>query len=140
MVGDPELLDEFLPSMAGSAPWPFLARLPVLLAEAQGDPVAYREMLGQAHEDLKARFFAEESVETLVHARALLIDAVLREACRAKLGVHCAQWGLIAVGGYGRGELHPCSDIDLLLLVPAPLDAEHRGRVEQFVPFLWDTG
>jgi [protein-PII] uridylyltransferase len=139
MVGDADLLDEFLPSPARAAPWPYLARLPVLLAEAQGSPTAYRELLKQAHEDLKARFLAEESIETLVHARAQLVDAVLREVCRLKFEGN-GPWALVAVGGYGRGELHPCSDIDLLLLVPAPLDAEGRGRVEQFVAFLWDTG
>jgi [protein-PII] uridylyltransferase len=140
MVGDADLLDEFLPSPSRAAPWPFLARLPVLLAEAQGSPAAYRELLKQGHDDLKARFLAEESIETLVHARAQLVDAVLREVCRIKFDSGLVQWALVAVGGYGRGELHPCSDIDLLLLVPAPLDAEGRGRVEQFVAFLWDTG
>jgi [protein-PII] uridylyltransferase len=139
MVGDADQLDEFLPSPARAAPWPFLSRLPVLLAEAQGSPAAYRELLKQGHEDLKTRFLAEESIETLVHARAQLVDAVLREVCRLKLEGE-EHWALVAVGGYGRGELHPCSDIDLLLLVPAPLDAEGRGRVEQFVAFLWDTG
>src|SRR5262245_47361499 len=127
MVGDPELLDEFLPSIAVSAPWPFLARLPIALTEAAGSPTAYRELLKQAHDDLTARFFAEESVETLVHARAQLIDAVLREVCRVKFGAESPLWALVAVGGYGRGELHPCSDIDLLLLVPAPLDQDARG-------------
>ncbi|HEV7714710.1 MAG TPA: nucleotidyltransferase domain-containing protein, partial [Steroidobacteraceae bacterium] len=140
MVGDPELLEEYLPSTTRTAPWPFLARLPVSLAEAQGAPAAFRDLLKQGHEDLKARFFAEESIETLVHARALLVDAVLREVCRARFSVESPLWALVAVGGYGRGELHPCSDIDLLLLVPAPLDAAGRGRVEKFVAFLWDIG
>ncbi|MBX5462408.1 MAG: [protein-PII] uridylyltransferase [Steroidobacteraceae bacterium] len=140
MVGDSELLDEYLPSAPRPAPWPLLARIPTLLAEAGGSPSAYRELLKQAHDDLKTRFFAEESVETLVHARAQLVDAVLREICRIKFGPEATSWALVAVGGYGRGELHPCSDIDLLLLVPAPLEAEGRGRVEQFVAFLWDIG
>jgi [protein-PII] uridylyltransferase len=140
MAGDPDLLDEYLPGIAVSTPWPFLSRLPIALAEAAGAPTAYRALLQQAHDDLKTRFFAEESVETLVHARAQLIDAVLREVCRMKFGAESPAWALVAVGGYGRGELHPCSDIDLLLLVPAPLDTEGRGRVEQFVAFLWDMG
>jgi [protein-PII] uridylyltransferase len=139
MVGDSDL-DEFLPSAPRPAPWPFLSRLPLLLAEAQGAPAAYRELLKQAHEDLTARFHAEESVETLVHARAQLVDALLREVCRIKFGAEFSRWTLVAVGGYGRGELHPCSDIDLLLLVPSQLDADGRGRVEQFVAFLWDIG
>jgi [protein-PII] uridylyltransferase len=140
MVGDPELLDEYLPSIAVSAPWPFLSRLPIALAEAAATPAAYRELLQQAHEDLKTRFFADESVEILVHARAQLVDAVLREACRVKLGARCAEWALVAVGGYGRGELHPCSDIDLLLLVPARLEPAGGALVEQLIAFLWDIG
>ena len=99
--------------------------MPVLLAEAQGSPAAYRELLRQAHEELKARFLAEEPVEGLVHARAALVDIVLREVWRAQSDRRTtASWALVAVGGYGRGELHPCSDIDILLLVPeAPVAA-----------------
>ena len=54
-----------------------------------------------------------------MHARAALIDTVLREAWREHLRGSDGDWALVAVGGYGRGELHPCSDIDILLLVPA---------------------
>src|ERR1700756_2727534 len=120
---DNELLEEVLPATSWSAPWPLLSRLPILLAEAQGSPVAYRELLRQAHEELKARFLAEEPVEGLVHARAALVDIVLRELWRAHSIEDTASWALVAVGGYGRGELHPCSDIDILLLVPAPPEA-----------------
>ncbi|HTU62422.1 MAG TPA: [protein-PII] uridylyltransferase, partial [Polyangiales bacterium] len=47
---------------------------------------------------------------------------------------------LVAVGGYGRGELHPCSDVDILVLVPAPLSEAARASVERLVSFLWDIG
>src|SRR5256884_5589626 len=72
------------------------------------------------------------------HARAALIDAALREAWRR----HCAaQAGtLVAVGGYGRGELHPASDIDILLLVPAAPDAAGSAAIGTLVAFLWDIG
>src|SRR6201996_5496615 len=137
---DTELLEEALPATSWSAPWPLLSRLPALLAEAQGSPTAYRELLRHAHEELKARFLAEEPVEGLVHARAALVDIVLREVWRAQSIPDTAAWALVAVGGYGRGELHPCSDIDILLLVPAPPDAAGRGMVERLVTFLWDIG
>src|SRR5579862_8252056 len=117
-TSDSELSDESLQASSWSAPWPFLNRLPVLLAEAQGSPLAYRELLRQAHEELKVRFLAEEPVEGLVHARAALVDIVLREVWRAQSIPDTSSWALVAVGGYGRGELHPCSDIDILLLVP----------------------
>ncbi len=129
------------PPAAGSATplaWPLLARLPSQLA-ALSEPGAWRELLQQAHEELKQRFFNEEPVEDLVHARAALIDAVLREAWRQ----HCsafADWALVAVGGYGRGELHPASDIDILLLVPQAPGLTGSAAVERLVTFLWDIG
>src|SRR5271170_3391157 len=118
--------------------WPLLARLPAQLAVLD-EPAAWRELLNQAHEELKRRFLAEEPVEELVHARAALIDAVLRAAWRK----HCAaqdSWTLVAVGGYGRGELHPASDIDILLLVPRAPDGAGSAAVERLVTFLWDIG
>ncbi len=139
-AGDIDLLEEPLPLPARSAPWPLLTRLPQLLAEANGSPTAYRDYLRQAHEELKARFLAEEPIEDLVHARAALIDVVLREAWRSQHLSDDDSWSLVAVGGYGRGELHPCSDIDIMLLVPAAPDAQGRNNVERLVTFFWDIG
>jgi [protein-PII] uridylyltransferase len=137
---DMELLDDSHAGSARTAPWPLLARLPALLLEAQGAPAAFRDLLRQAHDDLQARFLAEEPVELLVHARAALIDTVLREVWRAQLGAAGDAWALVAVGGYGRAELHPASDIDLLVLVPAAVNPQGRSRIEALVAFLWDIG
>jgi [protein-PII] uridylyltransferase len=139
-AGDMDILEEPLPLPARSAPWPLLNRLPQLLAEADGSPTAYRDCLRQAHDELKARFLAEEPIEDLVHARAALIDVVLREAWRSQHLSDDDSWSLVAVGGYGRGELHPCSDIDIMLLVPAPPDEQGRSSVERLVTFFWDIG
>ena len=139
-TSDNDLVEEALPASSWSAPWTFLNRLPVLMAEAQGSPTAYRELLRHAHEELKARFLAEEPVEGLVHARATLVDIVLREVWRTHSVAGTSGWALVAVGGYGRGELHPCSDIDILVLVPFEPDAAGRGMVERLVTFLWDIG
>ncbi|MBS0581034.1 MAG: [protein-PII] uridylyltransferase [Proteobacteria bacterium] len=135
--------DSALPHSVPAVPsplssWPLLARLPAEL-RGETDPAAWRERLRQANEELKNRFLAEEPVEDLVHARAALVDAVLGEAWQR----HCAReehWALVAVGGYGRGELHPASDIDILLLVPAAPDAPGSAAVERLVTFLWDIG
>ena len=100
----------------------------------------YREALRRGHGELKERFFAEESVDELVHARAALVDGVLREAWTAQMEDKAGEWALAAVGGYGRGELHPCSDVDILLLVPGRTQIDDRARIERFVAFLWDIG
>ena len=47
---------------------------------------------------------------------------------------------LIAVGGYGRGELHPKSDIDLLILLTSNNYEAYQSRIEQFLTKLWDIG
>jgi [protein-PII] uridylyltransferase len=135
-----ELIEDTHAGSVRSAPWPLLARLPALLLEARGAPAAIRDLLRQAHDDLQARFLAEEPVETLVHARAALVDTVLRELWRTQLGTAGLAWALVAVGGYGRAELHPASDIDLLVLVPKAVDPQGRSRIEALVAFLWDIG
>lgn len=50
------------------------------------------------------------------------------------------QAALTAVGGYGRGELYPYSDVDLLILLNAPASAADESRLEQLVAALWDLG
>jgi [protein-PII] uridylyltransferase len=139
-TSDVDLHDDALPVPPADPGWPWLQRLPALLAEARDSPTAWRELLRQAHEELKARFLADEPVETLVHARAALIDLVLREAWRTHSISSMTAWALVAVGGYGRGELHLCSDIDILLLVPREPDAADRGAIERLLAFLWDIG
>ncbi|NBP07966.1 MAG: [protein-PII] uridylyltransferase [Gammaproteobacteria bacterium] len=117
-----------------------IEELPARLAAAGHTASAYAQLLREGQAELKTRFEAEESIESLVHARAQLVDAVLREIWRERLPGHDADWALVAVGGYGRGELQPCSDVDILTLVPAPLDEAGRAALERFVTFLWDVG
>ncbi|HET9472637.1 MAG TPA: nucleotidyltransferase domain-containing protein, partial [Steroidobacteraceae bacterium] len=121
-----------------SAPWLRLANLADRLATAGHAPDAFRVEIRDAHAELVERFRADESVETLVHARAELIDVILREVWRSQLPPGHESWALVAVGGYGRGELHPHSDIDILILVPAAPDDAGRSVVERVVTFLWD--
>jgi len=135
---DSELLEETRPATPPPISWPLLETLPARLAAGR-EPAAWRELLRSAHEELKARFLASEPVEELVHSRAALVDTVLREAWSR----HCAAlpgWALVAVGGYGRAELHPCSDIDILLLAPRSPDPRGGGAIEALVAFLWDIG
>lgn len=120
--------------------WPLLDLLPARLGAANVSADACAAILRDAQGDLRTRFLADEPVETLVHARARLIDVVLREIWAHKIAARSADWALVAVGGYGRGELHPASDVDLLILVPTPLDADGRSAIEGLVTFLWDIG
>ena len=51
-----------------------------------------------------------------------------------------ASAALVAVGGYGRGELFPHSDVDLLILLETPPDADLKNNLEQLVQLFWDIG
>ena len=97
-----------------------------------------RESLSRSGEDLRARFLAGEPVADLVHARAALIDEVLIDLWRE----HVAATGaaLVAVGGYGRGELHPCSDVDVMLLLPDAMPDGGEVALSGFITALWDIG
>jgi [protein-PII] uridylyltransferase len=119
-------------------PWPWLDRLPQRLLDAQHSADCYRAALREAQAELVARFHADEPVETLVCARADVIDAVLRDVWRTRVAERHPDWALVAVGGYGRGELHPASDVDILLLVLEQPDDAGRASVEELVTFLWD--
>ena len=100
-----------------------------------------RAALDAAHEDLERRFLAGESVVDLVHERASRLDAMLVDLWRTHLGELAGDLALVAVGGYGRGELHPCSDIDVMLLLPDVPAADAEGRLSDFMATaLWDLG
>jgi len=97
-----------------------------------------RESLAAAGADLRARFEAGDSIVELVHARAAFIDDVLVGLWRE----HIEHFGaaLVAVGGYGRGELHPYSDIDIMLILPDSLEPRSEESISAFVTALWDIG
>ena len=131
---------EAAPAPVAQPPWPFLATLPAAL-EASSEPVpAFRQALTDGDASLKARFAEDEPIEGLVRDRARMVDIVLRGAWRLHVGPHAREVNLIAVGGYGRGELHPCSDIDVLILLPKSEVVEAEAGIERFLTFLWDIG
>lgn len=99
---------------------------------------ALRNALQQASSQLDKDFREGRGAGDLLRARAALIDDVLRHSWETfKLpSTHIA---LVAVGGYGRGELHPHSDIDLLILRDGDNDEDSK-RLESFLTLLWDLG
>jgi [protein-PII] uridylyltransferase len=123
--------------------WAMLDKLTRTLAQGDTPHDACRALVAEAQADLRDRFNAEENVDILVRARAQFIDALLCALWAQRLSPSlAARTALLAVGGYGRGELHPYSDVDILVLTPASpsLSATERGELEAFIAFLWDIG
>jgi [protein-PII] uridylyltransferase len=89
---------------------------------------------------LKTSFSEHRNITQLFKQHCKLIDNLLIEIW-AELQID-ARCYLIAVGGYGRGELYPHSDIDLLILIPdqAENDVRLNQDIESLIGLLWDIG
>lgn len=91
---------------------------------------------------LKNQFFAGLPATRLLRAHARLVDSTLTDAWHDAW--HDAglanQAALVAVGGYGRRELFPYSDIDLLILLPEQASSTTLAGIEQLVTLFWDIG
>ncbi len=80
--------------------------------------------------------------------RAILVDIILRHLLEAALEIvptrgQAPRLALVAIGGYGRGELNPFSDVDIMFLhadKPARLDERLDAIVQKILYMLWDMG
>ncbi len=101
---------------------------------------AFKKVIGKARKILDARFLAGRDIRRLVEDRAWFVDQILRAAWQRFDWNEDADIALVAVGGYGRGELHPYSDIDLLILLDDSDQEIFREAIEGFLTLLWDIG
>ncbi len=107
-------------------------------------PDALRARVGKLRAAIASR--RRELQETYLGGRPARLlrqwSASVDEALRSLWGDTSmpAGWALVAVGGYGRRELFPCSDVDLLLLLDAPVGPDEQPLLDRFVGTLWDIG
>ncbi|MCL2896597.1 bifunctional uridylyltransferase/uridylyl-removing protein GlnD [Brenneria tiliae] len=97
-----------------------------------------KQQLEQFQDWLASEFTSGVSAETLIDARTQFIDHLLQRLWFFYGFENVSQTALVAVGGYGRGELHPLSDIDVLVLSQEKLSEQHSQRVGAFITQLWD--
>jgi [protein-PII] uridylyltransferase len=124
-----------------------MSELPTALVEPEllrkncslGDnPIAaLKSACEQARTFLDQEFRNGRDAEQLIQFRAAFVDELLSCIWERFCWDSC-DIALIAVGGYGRGELHPHSDIDLLILVDGDASS-YQTQVEQFIALLWDV-
>jgi [protein-PII] uridylyltransferase len=107
-----------------------------------------RAAISHGDDEVRRRFEAGISGTQVVRARCYLIDQVIR----AVYDLAAEHWyplgspskgerlALVAIGGYGRGELAPFSDIDLLFLLPYKITPRSEQVIEAVLYLLWDLG
>ncbi|MBX6393640.1 MAG: nucleotidyltransferase domain-containing protein, partial [Burkholderiales bacterium] len=112
-----------------------MVSVPARLADAAG---ASRQRLATGRAALAAAFRTDRAAARYLRAHCRLIDQLLREAWQA--AALPRDFALVAVGGYGRGDQFPHSDVDVLVLLPAAPEAAVAQTLERFVGGLWDLG
>jgi [protein-PII] uridylyltransferase len=110
---------------------------PLVAKQSQSVPL-WKQVLKEGREGLRKAFLLGSPVSFVLVQHRQLVDSLLRTIWRSvDLPADVA---LAAVGGYGRGELFPYSDIDVLVLLPPGGEDRSRDRIEELVGILWDIG
>jgi [protein-PII] uridylyltransferase len=114
-------------------------KLNTSLKNSENPLKVFRDALKEANLALKTRFEKGDPITALVPLRAQMIDNLLKQAWTHKMPEDAAA-ALIAVGGYGRMELHPGSDIDLMILLDDADPERHSDSLAELLTFFWDIG
>ncbi len=97
---------------------------------------AYKRMLQASDAKLNAAFYQWQNISRLVRTRAWIVEQLILQLWQRN-NLHQQQLTLVAVGGFGRGDLQPHSDVDLLILFHETLPED---EVSAFIQNLWDLG
>ena len=102
-----------------------------------------KAVLADGRAEIYSCFVDGASSAALVSLQTLLTDTILLQLWQSIFeddNPVSQQLALLAVGGYGRGELHPYSDIDIAILVSEPPEEQLAERISLFITRLWDIG
>ena len=108
------------------------------LSSGENAVAVLKSAIEQANEELDQRYRNDENIDVLVRSRAHFIDQVLQLTWQQLAWPDEKNISLVAVGGYGRGELHPHSDIDLLILTRNDRISKYKTCISSFLTLLWD--
>ena len=100
----------------------------------------FKHLIKQKDLELKLQFNPQQSVSTLLKEKSDFIDLILSCCWEHFLGDYATQLSLCAVGGYGRRELFPHSDIDIVILLDSCDTAPYEAGLSDLFTFLWDIG
>ena len=110
------------------------------LFESQNVLMTFKTLLRNKEIELREKFNPKSSVSKLLREKSDFIDSVLNVCWQHFLGEQAKNVALCAVGGYGRQEMFPYSDIDILVILPVDDITEYQESLSTFFTFLWDIG
>lgn len=110
--------------------------------KAEGDlsPSSYRQYIQQAKALISEKFHSGVDIQTVLHAHTYVIDNLLKDLWHTQTAAMKISTCVVAVGGYGRREMHPASDIDLLILLGGEPSSKCEDMLASFITQLWDIG
>ena len=114
------------------------SKFEILLSDSTNPIVAFKESINSARQILDQRFRTKSNIETIIHDLSWFIDQILKVAWQQYDWKDAQDISLLAVGGYGREELHPYSDIDIQILLKKDNKKKYKENIEKFLTFLWD--
>jgi [protein-PII] uridylyltransferase len=100
----------------------------------------FKHLIRQKDQQLEQKFDPQLSVRDLLREKSDFIDEVLIACWQHFLADNAEKLCLIGVGGYGRKEQFPHSDIDLVILLDFGDVSEYQQMLTNFLTFLWDIG
>ena len=99
-----------------------------------------KQAIKQHNTYLKDAFSPQKPILDFLHAKSQFIDKLLNIIWNRFITHNTENFALIAVGGYGRQEMFPYSDIDILVLFDDSTSEQDKQQLSDFCTFLWDTG
>ncbi len=106
----------------------------------------FRQALAEGYDSLKVRHAEGASGQESVRTHARLMDDVIFSLTRlvaadaAADGLEATPLVVMALGGYGRGELHPLSDVDLMVVYDGEMSPYVQRMMQELLYSLWDLG
>ncbi|GAJ73712.1 LOW QUALITY PROTEIN: uridylyltransferase [Vibrio sp. JCM 18904] len=111
---------------------------PLTFSDEQINIGELKQELEKFSSNQNQEFLNHHPVTSLVLARAEYMDLLLNRLWQHFGFKDIYNISLVAVGGYGRGELHPLSDIDILILSNNKLPTALEAKISEFITLLWD--
>ncbi|MFA0440074.1 [protein-PII] uridylyltransferase [Vibrio sp. 10N.286.49.C2] len=111
---------------------------PTTLSDEQLTVVELKSQLDTFSDHQKHEFLNHHPITDLILGRSDYIDQLLSRLWKRTGLNNQTNLALVAVGGYGRGELHPLSDIDILFVSRHKLTPALETIVSEFITLLWD--